>query len=1078
MRSGGKRKAVSLQLEEPAEKKRDVACDTTVTHTDPSTPHVSSKDSVPFQDSPTESFESKQGSKFAGKLINDILIVEICAGSARLTKVARDAGFHGLAIDHTQARSCGIDICIFELEDPTQVDELCGFLEEEADNIAAVWIAPSCGTASKARERKLPQLQRLGISEPIPLRSISQPDQIDGLDGTNKIKVEKANMLYNAVEKIATTACNANIFTGIGNPSNSHYWCTTPMRRLAAQFGERYVTFHNCCHGGFRDKLTSVWVNDTWLDSLNARCDKSHQHKSWKVTVSKNEVRFPTSEEAAYPFVLCERIVHCIKQRVLLYGAIESTTMEQQVAQPDGDAAGRIALGSLPRGAKVKPLVAEFGHYIAAVLPLQQSHAIESFLTQQPKGAKITSRQLLKRGNVRVGSDLCHFLAGAQELTKEDSVELCWIGIPSDPDVFVARALEAGHPRGLDVHIDGPMQHVVKENLIDPPCVLAKKRVEFMKKWTARAKQLGPAEEELRQNMPEHVRAVLGNKRLLLLKEILIDLEYPDTRLVDDISAGFNLSGYMTKSNVFRSRCKRPAFSLPTLKKLSKSFNAKNLEALKSRQDEELEKDTWLETENELQKGWIFLDETGTLEHKFLGKRFGIKQGPKTRVIDDCTCCGLNMTVGLHEKFKLHAIDFLAAIFGFALKVCPCSARPTLKGRTYDLKAAYKQFAVSLADRASLRMGVNVPGRDDPAIIGFNSLPFGPVGSVAGFLRVSQAVWFIGYFGLGLMWSAFYDDFTLLSRSELVNNSGWACESLLTLLGLQYAKEGQKCLPFDCKFKTLGLEVDASNFVDGAALVGHTESRREELAAQLDSILSVGSMSPKEAERLRGRMIFFEGFTFGRVANASIKSISRFCQGPSKSRPLDAELRRALEFLRMRVSSGEPLKIERCLHSTWLVFTDGACDQDAMTGSVGGIIYDPSGQCLFYFGEEVPTAIMQDVFSRSKNPIHELEVLPVLIASLLWGHLLSGAQVVFYIDNESARMTYIRGTGETLRASSLVQTFVEHEAKLQYRVWFGRVPSHSNPADRPSRLEFSHVTSLMAARTSICWETVSSHLGV
>jgi len=131
--------------------------------------------------------------KFAGKLVSDLIFVEICAGSARLTRTARDAGFTGIAVDHSNSRSCGIDICIFELEDQKQVDELCAFLTAEAENIAAVWIAPSCGTASKARERRLPQLKKVGIEVPIPLRSLEQPDQLDGLEGTNKLKVEKAN---------------------------------------------------------------------------------------------------------------------------------------------------------------------------------------------------------------------------------------------------------------------------------------------------------------------------------------------------------------------------------------------------------------------------------------------------------------------------------------------------------------------------------------------------------------------------------------------------------------------------------------------------------------------------------------------------------------------------------------------------------------------------------------------------------------------------------------------------------------------------------------------------------------------
>ena len=57
----------------------------------------------------------------------------------------------------------------------------------------------------------------------------------------------------------------------------------------------------------------------------------------------------------------------------------------------------------------------------------------------------------------------------------------------------------------------------------------------------------------------------------------------------------------------------------------------------------------------------------------------------------------------------------------------------------------------------------------------------------------------------------------------------------------------------------------------------------------------------------------------------------------------------------------------------------------------------------------------------------------------------AGALIVYCIDNESSRMAYIRGTGETLRASEVIQAFVELEAKLQHKEWFGRVPSHSNP---------------------------------
>ena len=141
-------------------------------------------------------------------------------------------------------------------------------------------------------------------------------------------------------------------------------------------------------------------------------------------------------------------------------------------------------------------------------------------------------------------------------------------------------------------------------------------------------------------------------------------------------------------------------------------------------------------------------------------------------------------------------------------------------------------------------------------------------------------------------------------------------------------------------------------------------------------------------------------------------------------------------------------------------------------------MYNPAGDCLHFFGESVPPDILEDLFSRSQNPIHELELLPILVAALLWGEFFQQSQVVYYVDNESARMACIRGSGETLRAGEIVRSFVEVEARLQHRVWFGRVPSFSNPSDAPSRLDFQEVLGLGAVRTSVDWEMTRRHLSL
>ena len=180
--------------------------------------------------------------------------------------------------------------------------------------------------------------------------------------------IQLAKTIFSLALKIKATAT-----TGAQRPCRT--WCSVLETRGSPS------TIANCCHGGSRDKLTAVWVNESWIDSLEARCDGSHSHKSWKVTVSKKQVHFPTSEEAAYPPVLCQRIVECVKQKAIHFiGAVFSSTLSEQLQQPDADAAGRMALGALPRSAKVKPLVAEFGRFIAVDAPTQQTNKVDAFL--------------------------------------------------------------------------------------------------------------------------------------------------------------------------------------------------------------------------------------------------------------------------------------------------------------------------------------------------------------------------------------------------------------------------------------------------------------------------------------------------------------------------------------------------------------------------------------------------------------------------------------------------------------------------------------------------------------------------
>ena len=1017
-----------------------------------------------------DDFAESTGSqaKFHNVSVEDIIIIEVCAGSARLTKAARAMGFKGVAVDHSDKRSCGVDICIFDLTDPLQLQDLLEYIRKDASRIALIWIAPSCGTASRARERPIPGQK----SCPKPLRSTSQPDGLDGLAGLDKYKVEMANQLYDAVFHITECAVELDVCVAIENPTNSHYWNVESTTKIRSRFGGNFVTFHACAHGGTRDKSTSIWQSHKFFDSLELKCDKKHSHASWRPVVKDGKLQYPTSEEAAYPHLLCERIVACVMTQVLQLGAISIQTFQQQAVLQQSTPQRRIAMGALPRGNKIKPLVSEFQRYETMHCdPQQQPKQIDSKLAKLPKGSRVTHRHLIS-GDVFRGSECFQQMQQSDKATLSncDSVEVCTIGIPAEPLDFLKRAVEAGHPRGVEVHVDEIIHNVVVENFHDDPFKLAKKRLQFFKRWQERARVIEREGDSFLERAPAHAKLILQGKRLQLWDEILKDLQYADGSLISDITNGFELTGWMRKTGIFASGVRRPAFGLDTLRKLSKGLNHAILKSMDRRQEDDLEAGTWSETAEELSKGWVWDASDESLEDKVLARRFGLQQGAKLRVIDDCR--HLNFSVGLSEKFQLHSIDQLASIISHSFSLMQEGGEhPALIGRTYDLRAAYKQFPLSDTSRSLLRIAVSRPGQEAPTILGVNALPFGAVGSVAGFLRVSHALWHIGTVALGLCWTAFYDDFSVLSREELLRSTSSSCELLFRLLGIDYADTGKKAVPFSQNFKMLGLVVNTESSTAASLSISHTEERRRELVASLQSILDNGSLTPKEAEKLRGRMVFFEGYTFGRIANAAVRNLGRLSMNQTANNVLNHELERTLKFLMLRVQSAEPVKVEKCFSSTWLVFTDGCCEADKRFGGIGGILISPQGSCVSFFSSEVPSWMMDKLLAKSANPIHELEILPVYLAACFWRRYMSFAQMVWYIDNESSRMAFIRGSGETQYASLFIEAFVQVECNSQVKSWFSRVPSRSNPADGVSRLSCDLPLSLGAEQTTVEWES-------
>ena len=1011
--------------------------------------------------------------RFVPKDASEMYFIEVCAGSAELSRAAARLGFRPFAVGAPSRRLARAQVVVMDLADSMQLEAFLEFVRVEFHHIVCVFISPPSGTSSLMRERPPVVSYKPTLQLPRPLRSARFPDGLPGLSGRDKVCLERANQLFESLAVVAKEALALGVLTVIENPANSRYWETSFFAQVASECPGHSVLFHSCVHGGLRPKLCRLWSSADVFGSLEGRCDGSHRHVPWRPVLSrKRRVSCATVDEPLLPPLLVERLLHCVVQACpeLQFGPQNLSQAAASASLP----MSKLNLGLQPRGNRLPQLVWEFDRTLDCIVPVQQTRPLERLIADLPKGSRVFSRQVCQWGSLKSlldrvtepGPRVC----GLDVERPPPVAELVQIGVPCAAAVFVQRAAAAGHPRSLARHVESFVTECARSNFEAPPAELASFRIDALKFWIGRAASLKEDEQRLHESLPDHLKLILQGKKLLLLKEMMRAAGCADETLVDDICRGFSLSGWLPASGEFLPRSRRPKFSVQTLGVLAKGFNKVTLQKLSRRQEETLESATWAETQKEIDDGWVWVDSEPLAENLAVAMRFGIMQN-KLRVIDDLSCCGLNATVGLVEKFSLHTIDKLAAMMAHAFDVNK-AGMPECCGRTFDLKAAYKQFGVCLEDRARFRIAVNKPHSLRPVFLGVNALPFGGVGSVAGFLRVSAALWKIGVVLLRLFWTAYFDDFSVVSAKQLCSNTHWVVETLFDLLGFRFAREGSKASPFATAFEMLGLRVDLSRVQERILTVGHTEKRKAELHGYIQEVLTAGCIEPKAAERLRGRMVFFEGFSFGRVSNRAQRIIGRCAEG-SESAFLSADLKWALNWLDFRVCHSEPLTIERNLITTVLIFTDGACDPEEGTGGVGGVLVNASGLACEFFGEAVPASLMQKLFNSSENPIFELELIPLLICLKLWASHLKGSQVVFYLDNDGARHSLIRTYGGGVLAENVIEAFLQLEASLELKAWFARVPTSCNIADDPSRLKHEPLLKMGAAKRAVPWDLIT-----
>ena len=340
-------------------------------------------------------------------------------------------------------------------------------------------------------------------------------------------------------------------------------------------------------------------------------------------------------------------------------------------------------------------------------------------------------------------------------------------------------------------------------------------------------------------------------------------------------------------------------------------------------------------------------------------------------------------------------------------------------------------------------------------IFGTNSLPFGATGSVPSFLRCAAAIWLLGAKSLGIAWTNYFDDFPMFAKAESSDTTDALAADFLDLFSILFAREGKKATSFDQAFRALGLLFDLSRFDEGEVTIGHTKERGEELKATISAILAADCLSHAEAESLRGRLHWYTSFLFGRRSSQALNVVSDWVNRGVSSGRLSEDLREALTYLKDVALDAPPLKISRALHKTFFIFTDGSLEGN--TACVGGILHDGEGKAIAFFSIELDSLAVARLHEHSEHPIYEIELLGIWAALSIWQECIHDSFCVCYLDNEAARGALVAARSSTLKGSLILEDCLRLEDSALCRPWFGRVPTHSNCADDPSRGSFNHL---------------------
>ena len=534
-------------------------------------------------------------------------------------------------------------------------------------------------------------------------------------------------------------------------------------------------------------------------------------------------------------------------------------------------------------------------------------------------------------------------------------------------------------------------------------------------------------------------------------------LRWPDRQQALQYIKGFPIVGSVQSSGVFR-----PLPSGSAEWTVEDFLGESAAEAVSQQLAQPMPKaaqQIWELTEAEVSKGTLSTGVPASVMNARYGigrwrpmPRFLITQScGKSRAIDDARRGQHNEATDPSETIYTIDPDFIPSVLQHMVDVHVSQGAhwPDMEMSTDDLPDAYKSCPVVQEHQCVCVIAVWHVTLHIWVFCESWALAFGLASAVVAFNRfpTMMTAWLRRVFAV--VSGAYFDDVLTIEPVCCQGNGQAVTKSQYSIYGAPPAPS--KSFPLSHYRVYLGTVISLARFVDEAVVtLGPKSSTKAVIRDQL-ALAAVTPLKPGAAAKLRGQCGWAATNSAGRLGYIGLKILTDVQYGRIQGDHPDVLV--ALRFLSQlyaQLQVREVCVLRSLNIKPTLIYSDASWEPlKQPPGRVGWLIFQPGHQ-----GRGATMVLSQQLIDSWKprtQQIYPAEAIAPLIVFLTEGPSLAGQDIIWFIDNEAACASLIRGASTQHDVGTLMYATHILFAKYGCRVWFEWIDSHSNPSDGLSR---------------------------